>query len=43
MVTIVAFVGAIVVVTGLAAVSPPNPQSWNRYAYVMNTAEILTA
>lgn len=26
---------------GLAAVDPSNPQSWNRYAYVMNTPTVL--
>lgn len=27
---------------GIAAVNPRNPQSWNRYAYVLNTPLILT-
>src|SRR6267154_6344476 len=27
---------------GLAAVDPSNPQSWNRYAYVMNNPLALT-
>jgi RHS repeat-associated protein len=27
---------------GLAAVDPTNPQSWNRYAYVLNSPMILT-